>query len=48
MFRLYHVGLRLDAGPLVTHCLPVQDVAAAFETVQNVQSGAVDVIVDIA
>jgi L-iditol 2-dehydrogenase len=38
---------QIDAKPLVTHRFPLRNVAAAFETVQKVQSGAVKVIVDI-
>jgi L-iditol 2-dehydrogenase len=38
---------QIDAKPLVTHRFPLQEVAAAFETVQKVQSGAIKVIVEI-
>ncbi len=38
---------QIDAKPLVTHRFPLQDVAEAFATVQNDQSGAVKVIVDV-
>ena len=38
---------QIDARPLVTHRFPLEEVAQAFATVQDVQSGAVKVIVDV-
>jgi L-iditol 2-dehydrogenase len=38
---------QIDAKPLVTHRFPLADVGEAFATVQNGQSGAVKVIVDV-
>ena len=38
---------QIDPKPLVTHRFPLRDVTSAFATVQNGQSGAIKVIVDV-